>query len=305
MKLLAKYQNGNLITELYDNGTRIRTTDDDEFIPSFAENVDVHTSDRCNNGCGMCYANCTPNGKFGKLSGWHFLETLHPGTEMALNLNFPMPDDFFDLLRYLKSQGIITNVTINQNHFDMHEDVIQQMYDEELIHGLGVSLTFPNRSFVERIQKYPNAVIHVINGIFKKHDYQILKDNNLKILILGYKNIGRGIEYRASSIIGATIINNHEWLYDTLPEVIKHFKVTSFDNLALEQLNVRRLLTDEKWNEFYGGDDGTFTFAINLVDGYFAKNSMSPIHYPIGDLSIDEMFEIINRIKDDKMDSNV
>ena len=44
LKLLAKYQNGNLVTELYDNGTRIRTTDDDEFYPLFAENVDVHVS---------------------------------------------------------------------------------------------------------------------------------------------------------------------------------------------------------------------------------------------------------------------
>lgn len=41
------------------------------------------------------------------------------------------------------------------------------------------------------------------------------------------------------------------------------------------------------------GDDGTFTFFINLVDGYFAKNSLSDIHYPIGDLSMDEMFKVI------------
>ena len=291
MKLLAKYQNGNLTTSIYDDGTRIRETEDDEFIPAFAENVDVHTSDRCNNGCTFCYANCTPNGKFGKLSGWKFLETLHPGTEMALNLNFPMPNDFFDMLRYLKSQGVITNVTINQNHFDMHEDIIQQMYDEELIHGLGVSLTYSSRFFIKRMQKYPNAVVHVINGIFNDVQYDMLKDNGLKILILGYKDVGRGVDYHNKEDFH--IKNNHEWLYDNLSEVIKHFKVVSFDNLALEQLNVRRLLTDEQWEEFYGGNDGTFTFFVNLVDGYFAKNSLSPVHYPIGELSMDEMFNII------------
>lgn len=291
MKLLAKYQNGNLTTSIYDDGTRIRETEDDQFVPAFPENIDVHTSDRCNNGCPMCYSNCTPDGKFGRLSGWHFLETLHPGTEMALNLNFPMPSDFFDLLRYLKSQGIITNVTINQNHFEAHEDIIKQMYDEELIHGLGISLARATREFVEMVQQYPNAVIHVINGILAKDQYDVLKDNHLKILILGYKDTGRGIEFH--SIASDIIRLNHEWLYDNLHEVIKHFKVISFDNLALEQLEVRRLLTDEQWEEFYGGRDGSFTFAINLVDGYFAKNSMSPIHYPIGDLSIDEMFNII------------
>ena len=239
----------------------------------------------------MCYANCTPDGRFGKLNGWHFLETLHPGTEMALNLNFPMPDDFFDLLRYLKSQGIITNVTINQNHFEAYEDIIKQMYDEELIHGLGISLTRATRVFIEMVQQYTNAVIHVINGLLNKEQYEILKDCHLKILILGYKDVGRGISYHNKEDL--LIKNNHEWLYDNLHEVIKHFKVASFDNLALEQLNVRRLLTDEKWDEFYGGNDGTFTFFINLVDGYFAKNSMSDIHYSIGDLSMDEMFNII------------
>ena len=298
MKLLAKYQNGNFTTKIYDDGTRIRETEDDDFNPSFAENVDVHTSDRCNNGCPMCYSNCTPNGKFGKLSGWKFLETLHPGTEMALNLNFPMPDDFFDLLRYLKSQGIITNVTINQNHFDIHEDVIQQMYDEELIYGLGVSLTNPSRDFVERIQKYPNAVIHVINGIFSEHDYQILKDSNLKILILGYKDVGRGVDYHDKEDFN--IKNNQQWLYDNLGEITNHFKVISFDNLALEQLEVRRLLTDEQWEEFYGGDDGFITFFINLVDGYFAKNSLSSIHYPIGELNVDECFDIIKNAKENE-----
>ena len=77
MKLLAKYQNGNITTELYSDGTRVRTAKDDIFMPSFAENVDVHISNRCDNGCKMCYANCTPNGEFVKLSGWNFIETIH------------------------------------------------------------------------------------------------------------------------------------------------------------------------------------------------------------------------------------
>ena len=108
MELLTKYQNGNLTTELYSDGTRVRYTKDDEFKPSFAENVDVHISNRCDNGCKMCYANCTPTGEFGKLEGWKFLDTLHEGTEMALNLNFPMPDNFFDFLKSLRSKEMLS-----------------------------------------------------------------------------------------------------------------------------------------------------------------------------------------------------
>ena len=44
---------------------------------------------------------------------------------------------------------------------------------------------------------------------------------------------------------------------------------------------------------FYGGDDGTVTFFIDLVKGVFARSSLSQITYPIGDKTIDEMFAII------------
>lgn len=291
MKLLAKYQNGNLTTTLWDDGTRVRETEDAFFKPAFAENVDIHTSNRCDNGCAMCYANCTKDGKFGKLSGWNFLKTLHKGTEMALNLNFPMADDFWDLLRCLKTQGIITNVTVNQNHFIKYGNIIEQMYNEGLIRAIGVSLTTPIPQFIEQIKKYPNAVIHVINGLFTKSQYNILKDNGLKVLILGYKDVGRGVEFHKTE--NPYVTKNQKWLYDNLADMAKHFKVLSFDNLSLNQLEVKRLLTDEQWSEFYGGDDGTFTFFINLVDGYFSKNSLSEVKYPIGDLSMDEMFKII------------
>lgn len=291
MKLIARYKNGNLTTTLWDDGTRERFTMDDEFHPAFAENVDVHTSNRCDNGCAMCYANCTKDGEFGKLSGWHFLKTLHRGTEMALNLNFPMADDFWDLLRYLKTQGIITNVTVNQNHFMKYGNVIEQMHNEGLIRAIGVSLTTPTPQFIEQIKKYPNAVIHVINGLFTEAQYNALKDNGLKVLILGYKDVGRGVEYHKTE--NPYVTKNQKWLYDNLVDMAHHFKVLSFDNLSLEQLEVRRLLTDAQWDEFYGGDDGTFTFFINLVEGYFSKNSLSEVKYPIGNLSMDEMFEII------------
>ena len=43
------------------------------------------------------------------------------------------------------------------------------------------------------------------------------------------------------------------------------------------------------------GNDGEFTFFVNLVQGYFAKSSLSPEHYEIGDQTIDECFNIIRQ----------
>ena len=293
MKILSKYRNGNLITTLYEDGTRKRFTIEDEFIPAFAENVDVQVSNRCDHGCPMCYANCTKDGAHGKLSGWKFLNTLHKGTEMALNMNFPVAPDFRKFLVYLKNKGIIVNVTINQDHFTKNESLVQELYNSGLIFGIGISLTNPSPDFIDTVKRYPNAVIHVINGIFTEKQCNMLADNGLKVLILGYKDIGRGVKYHSTD--STQIKHNQTWLYNKLPDLPEKFAVISFDNLALEQLDVRRLLTDEQWDEFYSGDDGTFTFFINLVDGYFAKNSLSLVKYPIGDLSMDEMFDTIRK----------
>ena len=51
-------------------------------------------------------------------------------------------------------------------------------------------------------------------------------------------------------------------------------------------------MTEEEWEEFYMGDDGGFTFYIDMVDGTFGKNSLATERYPIMD-SIDEMFQKI------------
>lgn len=52
----------------------------------------------------------------------------------------------------------------------------------------------------------------------------------------------------------------------------------SFDNLALEQLKIKRFFLDEKeWNTTYQGEH---SFYINAVDGYFAPSSRS--YYKVG-----------------------
>ena len=107
------------------------------------------------------------------------------------------------------------------------------------------------------------------------------------MLILGYKHLRRGVDYYESHED-----NVHElqsWLYDNLGEMLNHFKVVSFDNLAINQLDVKRLLNSEQWAEFYMGDDGNYTFYIDMVDGMFAKNSLSMERWPIMD-NIDDMF---------------
>ena len=74
--------------------------------------------------------------------------------------------------------------------------------------------------------------------------------------------------------------------------MLKEFNVVSFDNLAIKQLNVQSMLSQEDWEKFYMGDDGQHTMYIDLVEGVFAKNSTATKRYPLMN-TIEEMFAVI------------
>ena len=303
MKKIATYKNGNTTTTIYDDGTKTHFTMDDEFEFEFPESHDISISQCCDNGCEWCYYGCSPTGKHGKLTGWKFFGSMRPYTEIAINLQKPWHPDLEAFLFDMRKRKIIVNVTINQNHFmsDSGRELIEAYSDLGLIKGIGISLTDPTQEgFIDEVKKYPNAVIHVIAGITPWEDIQYLMGHGLKLLILGYKKTGRGKKYYDGLFI--PIITQMKYLEGGLDEVINGFKVVSFDNLAIEQLHIKDRLTDKEWNMFYGGDDGTVTFFIDLVKGVFSRNSLSQIVYPIGDKTIDEMFAIIK--KEVKKDGN-
>ena len=287
------YKNGNYTVIIMNDGTKIRKTDYDEFVPSFAENVDVKLTSKCGIGCKFCYEGCTKDGKHGELFKYDFINSLHPFTEMALNGNDLDHPDLDDFLLFLKSKKIFANITVHQTQFMNNYDKIKDYVERKLIYGIGISYNHYDEDFINKVKEFPNAVLHTINGILTKSDIDVLKGNDLKILILGYKNIRRGSDYLNSH--QDDIINNQKYLYDNIDMIIKEkwFKCISFDNLAIEQLDVKRLMSETDWEEFYMGDDGNFTFYIDLVEGKFAKNSLSMKRYDIGNKTIDEMFDII------------
>ena len=290
MKLLGRYQNGNYTTLIFSDGTKIRQTEDDEFRPAFAENCDIKITNMCDMNCPMCHENSTIDGKHGDLN-MKFLETLHPYTELAIGGGAAqMHPGLVPFLEKLQKQKVIANLTVNQKHFEENIDFLKDLCDKKLIYGLGVSLTRADKDFVDKIKLFPTAVVHTINGMLSKEQIDVLKDNDLKMLILGFKNFRRGSAYLAAN--GSKIEAKQKYLYDNLGELTKHFNLISFDNLALEQLNVRRLLTDKEWEQFYMGDDGTMTFYIDLVNKQFASSSISTKRYPITD-SIDDMFKTV------------
>ena len=118
----------------------------------------------------------------------------------------------------------------------------------------------------------------------------------MKLLILGYKHLRRGDDYFNKE--KDLIEKNQKWLEDNILELFSHFKVVSFDNLALEQLNMQNKLDKNIWEDCYMGDDGTTTFYIDCVNKQFAQSSTSSLdkRYPLLD-NIDDMFKVITANK--------
>lgn len=302
-RILGIYKNGNYKVIIYNDGTKIRFTKENSLIPDFPETADVKITDRCDGGCPFCYEGCTVKGNHGMLMNpdgtpyWKFFENINPYTEIALNGNDLTHPDLENFLNYLKTKKLIPNMTVNQKHFIKHYDLLKEWVDKKLIYGLGISLTdSTDKDFLKKAESFNNSVIHVINGIISSDDWDNMKDYKLKFLVLGYKDLQRGISYKNDNL--EKIQHNQNHLRNNINNIIKQFPVISFDNLAIEQLDIKNNVfgdDNKKWNTFYMGDDGGFSLYIDLVKGQFAKNSCMPMdkRYPIGDLSMSEMLKFI------------
>ena len=289
-RCIGQYVNGNYGVGMFEDGTKVRQTKDDEFIPSIPESMDVTITENCSVGCQFCYLGCTKEGKHGDLS-YDFLNHLNPYTEMAINGNDMNHPDLIPFLEKLKEQKVFANITLNQVQFEKNIDLLKKLRDDKLIWGIGVSLTNATLKLAVELSEFPNAVIHTINGLLTSNDVKILGDKGLKVLVLGYKHKGRGDEFYEKN--KERIDANQKWLDENLAEVTKKFEVFSFDNLSIEQLPSVREVVGDDWDEFYMGDDGMYTFFIDLVHGTFAKNSTIKECFPIEGRSVNEMFNFI------------
>ena len=298
MKLLNKYKNGNVKVQIFDDGTRIIDIPDGE-KPNldFPLSMDFKITNWCDQMCPMCHEMSNPEGKHGDVMNLKFIDSLRAGTEMAIGggkvTSHPQLKEF---LQKLKSKGVLPSITVHQNEFIDKVDLINELIDEDLIYGLGVSYLKPYDIMWKAVAENDNAVVHLIAGIHGKDVFDYLAQFNCKILILGYKNWGRGANLLQNEKLNKDIQDKIDWLKNNLTKYMSKFKVVSFDNLAIKQLDVQNKLTKNQWDEFYQGDDGTMTMYVDGVKKQFAMTSTSPKRYDLLD-NIDDMFKIIKEEK--------
>ena len=295
VKELGKYTNGNYTVTVYSDGTKIRENNLDNLIPSFAESCDLKITDKCDGGCEFCYEGCTLKGNHSDLLSYHFLDTLHPYTELTINGNDLTHPQLAKFLMKMKKQKVFVNITVNQKHFSKNYNTLKRLSERGLIYGIGVSLTCPTQELIEKLASIPNTVLHVIAGVFQSIDLTKLEGHGIKLLILGYKKKGRGIEYYNSYSYHVDSLIH--WLKGLIhnKKIFESFSVVSFDDLALEQLQIKKLFEkQEDWNKFYIRNGTDYTFYIDAVNGTFSKNSITSDQYLIKEeYSIDDMFKLV------------
>jgi len=272
--ILHSYKNGNCKVTLCSNGTKIRETLDNN--PPWArhpESIDVKITNFCDLACPYCHENSTLGGKPGDLNRLlSILKPLPAGVELAIGGGNPLSHpELIPFLTKVRDRGLVSNLTVNERHLKPYEFLLSTLSRKGLVKGIGVSVTGTNLPLLKQfLENNPHTVFHVIAGV---HSPEVLSDlsalENSKTLVLGYKTFGRGIQYYSDKTKQLLT----EW-YRTIPSFLGKIHL-SFDNLAVEQLNIRRLLTNAGWSKFYMGDDGTFTMYIDAVEGTYAKTSRS------------------------------
>jgi hypothetical protein len=274
MNLLHNYTNGNACISLYSCGTRILEAPDNLKL-EYPLNIDIRLSQKCSFGmnprtnkaiCSFCHESATTDGADADLEALYrdVLKDLPKGVEIAVGVNH-FNSEVIELFRKCKEQGLVVNITVNQGHTRLNKDVLLYLIENSFIKGLGISYRKGMLGVPTELLEYENTVVHVIAGI---NTIQEVKDLSLcgvnKVLVLGEKNFG----FNLGKVKITTEV--HRDFYRGVHELFKLFSVVSFDNLALEQLNVKRFILD--WGTMYQHE---YSFYINAVEQYYSPSSRS------------------------------
>lgn len=300
--MIATYNNGNYRVLLnLEDGSKIRWNHEDTLIPDRPESMDVKITNKCYHGCAFCHENSNPSGREADLETmFQFAATVPPYTEIAVGggnlLENIRHTEYF--LKALKEARAVPSITVRQEDYLENMKLLSSWKEQGLIYGIGVSLSDSYDLNLVRCLKYcPTAVLHVIAGVFNEDDYENLKGNDLKLLVLGYKNLRRGRFYLRRHL--TEIAANQLMLQGHFDDLKEDFNIVSFDNLALKQLDLQNEMTQEEWKKYFLGDDGDYTFYVDLVKEEFAISSTSTVRQPINGRTVIQMFNEVQRMKED------
>lgn len=287
--LLHKYENGDWLFKIYSDGTLIKSTTAENPKVEFPSSMDIKITNQCNLGCPYCHEQSIPTGNHADLNKLlEVIKILPSGVELAIGGGNPLcHPDLLPFLTELKNRGIIANLTLNQNHIKPYWDLITKLITEDLVKGIGISIVNNDLTHIKELKKLSNNIVyHVIAGVNKLEDLQnLIEIGKPKVLVLGFKQFGNGVNYY-NNTVQENINNWEENLYKYINKT-----VISFDNLAIEQLNIRKFFNQKSWDNFYMGDDFTFTMYIDAVEEMYSETSRCSERVSFNNKSLLEYFK--------------
>ena len=273
-----KYTNGNanIWLDLRDGTRIIEYPDNEQLTLETPLNIDIRVSTQCPYGydttkqkstCAFCHESALVSGvecHYGVLQQVLTDANLPRGTEIALGVN-EVTDNLVQFVKNLYRLGLVVNITMNERYILQYGDTgLKQMLP--YVFGLGISYRSLQGclSLLDWIADYPHTVIHVINGIDNFDDVKELSVKYHKLLVLGEKDFG----FNRGKVNLNT--EQHKQWKSNIMQLTKIFDIVSFDNLGLQQLEIRGKITDEEYKSFYQGEHSMY---INAVEQYFAPSS--------------------------------
>ena len=316
------YKNGNYVV-YYSGGSLIKRPfrTNEKLISDFPDSIDLKISNRCPWGCSFCHESSTPDGKIADIDKIkEVISELPEGVPIEIAIGggdvLESPKETQEIINFLNKRGHEPRITVNiQDIFCLTEESRKIINS---VGGLGISMTslpplkrsaFPEdrefslhstlfgESYDWLRRPFPNTkiVIHIIAGIFPVSQLDALfKSSEFPVLVLGYKQWGRAKNKALPRSLGEFESAIKQQIYKQRQKDYYKFystKTIGFDNLALEQLDIRSALTDEEWNVFYMGDEGQHSMYIDAVEGKFARTSRSEERVSWNDVGLIEYFK--------------
>lgn len=268
----------------------------ESFNPEFPDSLDLKITDQCHYGCSFCHESSGSLGKHGDLKTLlQKLKGLPKGVELAIGGGNPLlHPGLTDFLLEIKDH-FYAALTVNWKDIldPIKNKKLSELIEDGLINSLGVSLAdevidfSPIASFKENelykiLQNREgkcNIVYHAIIGITPQSTIKSIKENSFynswSVLFLGFKSFGRA---KKMSLSEDTL---KIWKTE-VTDIIFGKRLYSFgcvnmafDNLALEQLDIRSLIPDSLWNQHYMGNEFSHSMYVDAVRGEYGPTSRS------------------------------
>ena len=302
------YKNGNYIVNNIGNRLIKRACRlGEELVASFPDSIDLKISNKCSWGCPYCHESSVPGGEIFDFEKTTNILSQLPSLPIGIAIGggnvFESPDETLRLIEWLTDRGNQTRITVNVK--DLNANSPEKLRILEKVGGVGISLDkLPNtlesdyagypslkRTLFHNILnedwfvgRYFSAVVHIIAGIFPTEQLEPLIDNaDLPVLVLGYKQWGRAKNTELPKDIEEFSHVVKRQIYKQRLQDYESFssgQVIGFDNLALEQLDIKSALTDFEWDKIYMGNEGSHSMYIDAVKGEFARTSRSEDRIP-------------------------